>query len=180
MSIDGFVGGPNGELDWMTWDWDDKLKHFTDELHKPVDTILLGRKMTGGFVSHWENIVNTKPDSEEFPFAKIMVDTQKIVFSKTVKSIEGKSIHVENRDLKNSVNELKNKNGKDIIVYGGATFVSSLIKENLIDEFYIYVNPAAIGNGLRIFTGRNNLKLRESKQFGCGIVVLIYEPANDL
>lgn len=83
MSIDGYVAGPNGELDWMVWDWDDQLKSCVNQLHTTVGTILLGRKMTDGFVSHWESVL-TKPDDPAYAFAKIMVDTPKVVFSKTL------------------------------------------------------------------------------------------------
>jgi dihydrofolate reductase len=69
MSIDGYIAGPNGEMDWMVWDWDDKLK-YVFELTEPVDTIILGRKMTDGFVSYWSDIMITKPDDPEYPFAK--------------------------------------------------------------------------------------------------------------
>lgn len=171
MTVDGFVGGPNGELDWMTWDWDDKLKEFAQGITDSFDTILLGRKMAPGFINYWENI---QPDNPDFSYGKTAVETPKIVFSRTVKSIEGKNVSVENRDLKGVINELKNKDGKDIIVYGGASFVSNLIKENLIDELNIFVNPTAIGNGMGIFTEKNGLKLVNSKPYDCGIIVNTY------
>ena len=53
MSLDSYIAGPNGEMDWMVWNWDDKLKNYVFELTEPVDTIILGRKMTDGFVSYW-------------------------------------------------------------------------------------------------------------------------------
>ena len=84
LSIDGFVGGPNGELDWMEWNWDDEIKGYVTELTDSVDTILLGRKMTEGFISHWSNIVTNKPDDPSYPFAKKMVDKPKVVFTKTL------------------------------------------------------------------------------------------------
>ena len=84
MSLDGYVARPNGELDWMTWDQDDKLIEFIHSLIDSSDTILLGRKMTDGFVNHWENVVNNKPDSPDFLLAKKMVDTPKVVFTKTL------------------------------------------------------------------------------------------------
>ena len=61
MSVDGFIAGPNGEMDWMIMDWDDKIRNYVFELTEPVDTILLGRKMTDGFVSYWSDVL-TKPD----------------------------------------------------------------------------------------------------------------------
>lgn len=81
VSVDGFICGPNDEMDWLTWNWDDKSKNFVNELHESVDTILLGRKMAGGFIDHWSRVA---PDTAEYPFARIMMDTPKIVFSKTL------------------------------------------------------------------------------------------------
>ncbi len=83
VSIDGYVAGPNGEMDWMVWEWDDKLAAYVNELTDPVGTILLGRKMTDGFVSHWENVA-TRPDDPGFVFARKMVDTPKVVFTRTL------------------------------------------------------------------------------------------------
>ena len=174
LSVDGYCAGPNGELDWMTWNWDDELKKFVDDLHDTVDTILLGRKMTEGFISHWTNIVKNKPEDESYPFAKKMVDFQKVVFTKTLDSSAWENTELAKGNLADEINKLKNKNGKDIIVYGGAGFVSSLVKEGLIDELNFFINPTANGNGLRIFSDRTDLKLERSKNFDCGIVVLTY------
>lgn len=177
MTVDGFVAGPNGELDWMTWNWDDKLKDFVAELHKPIDTILLGKNMTDGFVGHWSSI--TDPNDESYKFAKIMIDTPKVVFSRTLTESQWINTTVAN-DLVEEVQRLKEQDGGDIIVYGGADFVSSLIKENLIDDYLIFINPTAIGNGLQIFgkAGENRkLELIESTPFECGVVVNHFRPA---
>ncbi|MCL5031025.1 MAG: dihydrofolate reductase family protein [Bacteroidetes bacterium] len=131
MTVDGFVSGPNGELDWMNMNWDDKIKTYVNELTDSVDTILLGRKMTEGFVSYWTSV---EPDSPEYPFARKMVDKPKYVFTKTLQKSNWKNTKIVKGDLTEEIDALKNKSGKDIIVYGGATFVSSLIKNNLIDE----------------------------------------------
>ena len=81
---------------------------------------------------------------------------------------------VENGDLVTEVNKLKSKEGKDILVYGGATFVSNLISENLIDEFNIFVNPTAIGNGLKNFKNINKLHLLKSTAYESGVVANTY------
>lgn len=179
MSVDGFVGGPNGELDFMTWDWDESLKKYVGNLTESFDTILLGRKMTDGFISHWTNIVNNHPDSPEYPSAKIFVDTPKVVFSKTLNKSNWTNTRLTKGDIVDEINRLKKEEGKDIIVYGGANFASSLVENNLIDEYYLFVNPAVIGKGLSIFhqtNGKKSLKLVESKFFDCGIVLHHYQP----
>ena len=175
ITVDGFVAGPEGQLDWMTWDMDEKITGFINHLTDTSDTILLGRKMTPGFVSYWEGELQ-KPGSPEFPFAQKMVDLEKVVFSRTVKHMDGKNIRVHNGDLVDGVTAIKQKPGKDVVVYGGATFVSSLLDHNLIDELNLFENPVAIGDGLRIFTNRKQLTLATSKAYPCGIVVSTYRP----
>ena len=172
-TVDGFVAGPEGQLDWMTQPLDDKLIAFIVQLTDSSDTILLGRKMTEGFIKYWESV---KQDSPEYTFAEKMVNTPKIVFSKTIKSISGKNVRVENGPLVDAINRLKSQPGKDIVVYGGATFVSALVKNRLIDELNLFVNPVAIGRGLRIFEERARLKLISSTRYPSGIVVNTYTP----
>lgn len=82
-------------------------------------------------------------------------------------------------DLVDEIAKLKKQDGKDIIAYGGATFVSALIKHGLIDEFHLFINPTAIGTGLTIFKeldSTQNLTLIKATSFNCGIDVLHYEP----
>src|SRR6266481_2945397 len=124
ITVDGFVAGPEGQLDWMTWAMDEKLLAFINHLTDTSDTILLGRKMTDGFIKYWEGAI-TKPESPEYAFARKIVDTPKVVFSKTLKHVDGKNVRVENGKIVEAVNKLKSAQGKDIVVYGGATFVSS-------------------------------------------------------
>ena len=176
ITVDGFVAGPQGQLDWMTWEMDEKLIAFVNQLTDTSDTILMGRKMTEGFVNYWESV---KPDSPEYEFAQKMVSMPKIVFSKTVTHMDGKNVSVENGPLAEAVNRLKGQPGRDIVVYGGATFVGSLIENNLIDEMNLFVNPIAIGNGLRIFNARTPLTLKASTPYASGIVVNTYERRND-
>jgi dihydrofolate reductase len=185
MTVDGFVGGPNGEMDWMSFDWDNKLTTYVNELTDSVDTILLGRKMTDGFIPYWTDIVK-KPDDPQYAFARKMIDKPKVVFTKTLDKSKWDNTEIAKGELAEEITRLKKTssppNGgqiKDIIVYGGASFVSSLIKNNLIDEYHLFINPAAIGKGLSIFTSLNNklnLKLLKSKTFDSGVVLNYYEP----
>jgi dihydrofolate reductase len=184
ITVDGFVGGPDGDHDWRTWNWDDKLKAFAYSLRDGCDTILLGRKLAETFIPHFEDTVNSlqpknddKALDEKFVYAHRMVSMPKIVFSKTMQTFDGKNVSVENGDLVASIRTLKGQEGKDMIVYGGAGFVSSLIKEGLIDEFYFFVNPVMINKGLRIFDlleHRQKLSLISASPYECGISVLIF------
>ena len=178
ITVDGFVGRSNGELDWMTFSKDDKAREYINALTDSSDTILLGRKMTDGFVNYWTSVLDD-PENPEYSFAQKMVNTPKIVFSKTVRESRWANTTLANGDLVEEVEKLKQKDGKDIIVYGGANFVSNLIKENLIDEFHLAINPTAIGRGLTIFgklEDRLKLKLVRSNTFSNGKVVNHYEP----
>ena len=178
ISVDGFVGGPNGELDWMTWSWDDKLKNLVTALTDPVDYVLLGRKMADGFISHWAKVAED-PANEDHWAGRKFTDTPKIVFTKTLDESTWPNTSLAKGDIVEEVNALKRKEGKDIIVYGGAGFVSSLIEKDLIDEYYLFVNPVAIGKGLTIFGkvgGQFNLQQVDATPYECGITLHRYVP----
>jgi dihydrofolate reductase len=129
--------------------------------------------MTEGFINYWEQAIS-QPNSPSF--AQKMVSIPKVVFSKTINKVAGQNVRVENGPLAEAVNRLKDQAGKDIVVYGGATFVSSLIENGLIDEFNFFVNPVAIGKGMRVFTTRTPLNLTASTPFPSGTVVNTYAP----
>jgi dihydrofolate reductase len=171
------IAGPHNEKDWIDFTWNEKLMEYEDRLHEPVDTILLGRKMTNEFISYWSNVMN-KPDDPWNEFAKKMIETPKVVFTKTLYKSEWPNTKIATGDLKDEITKLKNQDGGDIIVYGGASFDSSLIKENLIDEYYLFINPVAIGNGKTIFKDLKEIRklsLVESIIFDSGTVLLHYE-----
>ncbi len=180
MTINGYVGGPNGENDWMTWNPDDEFIDFMKSNFDSSDTILLGRKLvTGGFIEHWENTAVSNP---EHPFAKKVVDTPKIVFSNTIDESIWNNTTLSKGNLSDDITELKNRNGKDILVIGGADFVSSLIKEGLIDEYHLIINPTAMGDGMTIFNSLDSIRKFtpiSAKLYSGGKTVLSYKPNND-
>jgi dihydrofolate reductase len=162
-------------MDWTARDWDDELKKYVEEITKPVDCIILGRKLAQGFIPHWAS----HPEEEG---ADKFNSTKKVVFTKTLDKSEWDNTVLAKGDLVEEIAKLKKQGGKDIIAYGGATFVSALIKHGLIDEFHLFINPTAIGNGMSIFKeldSKQNLTLVKSTSFDCGIVVLNYEPQRD-
>ncbi len=175
MTVDGYIAGTNGEMDWTAQDWDNELVKYVTEITEPIDCIVLGRKLAQGFIPHWAS-------HPEEAGADIFNRTKKVVFTKTLEKSEWDNTVLAKGDLVDEITKLKKQDGKDIIAYGGATFVSALIKHGLIDEFHLFINPTAIGKGMSIFKeldNKQNLKLVKSTSFDCGIVVLNYEPKND-
>ncbi len=178
ISVDGYVAGVNGELDW-TVSSDAKLWQLINELPDSSDTLLLGRKMAQEFVPHFEAF---EPDSTGFIFSRKMVNIPKIIFTKTQDKAFGQNTSLAKGNLEDEIAKLKNQNGKDILVYGGAGFVSSLIAGGHIDEFYFFVNPVMINKGMRIFDllgERQKLSLISAIPYECGITVLRYKLNNE-
>ncbi|MCB0545124.1 MAG: dihydrofolate reductase [Saprospiraceae bacterium] len=177
ISADGFIASPEGKLDWITWNWDQGIKDHVSALTEPVDCILLGRNVAEGFIPHWTALAqNPETAGEELAFARKMADTPKVVFSRTLDQSKWDNTQIAGGALDDEIARLKQQDGGDIIVYGGGELVSSLIGQGLIDELNLFVNPTAIGEGMSIFRDRTGLKLRQSKAFDCGIVLLQYEP----
>lgn len=172
MTIDGFIAGPNGEMDWMNVNWYDDLMDYVGQLTEPVDTILLGRTLAQGFIPHWTAALETNELG-----AEKMVMTPKVVFSKTLTTSEWANTTIATGNLTDDIQELKNQPGRDLIVYGGGTFVSSLIRENLIDELHLFVNPVILGSGMPIFrevAKQQHYRAATANRFDCGIIVLTY------
>lgn len=179
MTVNGYVAGPNGENDWMTWNPDDEFMAYLNSNYDSADTMLLGRKLADGFIKYWENAFEKNPDT---PFAKKIVDMPKVVFTKTLDKSTWNNTTLAKGNLAEEIAHLKKQNGKDILVFGGAGFVSSLIKEGLIDEYHFIVNPTAIGTGMTIFNllaGIRKFEPIQAKLYPGGKIVLSYKPKND-
>ena len=181
MTLDGYIAGPKGEMDFMTWNWDDGLKKYVTDLTEPVDCIVLGRKLAERFIPYWAGVA-ADPQNPEVSAGRKFTETPKVVFTKTLDKSPWNNTVLAKGGLADEINKLKKQPGKDIIAYGGAAFVSSLIKHGLIDEYHLFINPSAIGDGMPIFKGldkRRDLTLVKSASFPCGIAVLHYTPKGD-
>jgi dihydrofolate reductase len=181
ISIDGYVS-PLNDQDWLIWSWgnewtwDKSLKDYFVRLTKSIGCVLLSSKMAQeGFIDHWTR-VSKEADNPQSAFAKVIAEADKVILSRTLNSSPWPNTVLAKGDLVKEVLDLKKTSDKDIIVYGGSAFVSALIQAQLIDEYYLFVNPVALGNGLKIFNERTNLKLVEAQAFSCGVAVLKYMP----
>ena len=175
-SVDGFVStGPNDEQRWVTLVWEE-VKPYVIELLDATDTILIGRKLAVDYIPHWQGVEKQVND----PFhgvAERICRAKKLVFTRTLSRSEWENTDLATGDLVQEVKALKAKNGKDIVVYGGSTFVSALLKERLVDEFHLFVNPIALGKGVSVFSelqGWQAFRLKKSITYDCGLVLLNY------
>jgi dihydrofolate reductase len=123
-------------------------------------------------------VIKNKPDDPWYAFAKKMIEIPKVVFTKTLNKSKWINTDIATGNLTDEIIKLKSRDGKDMVVYGGASFDSSLIKLGLIDEFLLFINPVAIGNGMTIFKDLNEIQkfnMVESIPFDSGEVLLHYE-----
>jgi dihydrofolate reductase len=185
MSIDGFVGA-NDDHPWQLWEWgddirwDEELKRDFNTVFAGIDTILLSRKMAEeGYLSHWGHAAKKYPADPFYAFAQRIVEARKVVPSDRLKTSRWEHTRVVSGDLPREVAALKVGEGGDMAVFGGAGFASALIAAGLVDEFQLFINPAVLGAGRRIFDqgGFAKLLLLGSKAYACGMVVNRYAPA---
>ena len=175
ISVDGFVARPNGDEDWVTRSADEKLFQLINDIADTADTLLLGRKMAENFIPHFEEFVT---DSPKITFAQKMVNIPKMIFTKTLDKPFSQNTSLAKGNLDDEIAKLKAQDGKDILVYGGAGFVSALIAGGHIDEFFLFVNPVLINKGMRIFElldNQQNLSLITAVPFESGVTVLHYK-----
>jgi dihydrofolate reductase len=157
----------NGEMDWMVWNWGDALKRYVEQITEPVDCIVLGQKLAEGFIPHW-TAVAADPGNPESADGRKFTSTREVAFTRTLDESVWHNTVLAKGNLVTEINKLKQEPGQDIIAYGGAAFVSSLVKHHLIDEFHLFINPSAIGSGMAIFNhldSKQELTLIKSRAF---------------
>ncbi|MET3590837.1 dihydrofolate reductase [Mesorhizobium shonense] len=185
MSVDGFVGADEDRR-WQLWEWggdsawDEELKQDFNAVFTTIGTILLSRKMAEeGYLTHWGNAAKKYPKDPFYAFAQRIVEAEKVVASDKLQASRWERTRVVSGDLPREVNALKAGEGGNIAVFGGAGFAAALVSAGLVDEFQLFINPAVLGSGRRIFDqgGFARLKLIGSKAYACGMVVNRYAPA---
>ena len=173
VSLDGFIAGPNGEIDWSAPD--EELHRFHNQQTREMGAHLCGRRLYEE-MAYWET-ADENPSAPEhgLEFARIWKDMPKIVFSKTLDKVEGNSKLV--RDIfPEEIARLKEQSGKDLAVCG-AGLASTFAKQGLIDEYRLFVSPVVLGGGIPYFPAleeRINLELIETKTFGSRVVYVRY------
>jgi dihydrofolate reductase len=187
VSLDGFIEGPNGEMDWVVGFIEEDEETWRDdfEMLAHVDTCVLGRVMYPAYEEYWTAALDPNrklPLSGELPTAKHVeyaqwaYKTPHIVLSKTLDKVAWKTTRIV-RDVE-EIRRLKQQpGGKDIYAVGGATLVSSLMNQGLIDELRLVVHPLILGGGKALFKDvkdRQVLKLVQAKPFKSGKVSLTY------
>lgn len=171
MTLDGYC-------DHTALDADEEIHQHYSELLRSGGTVLYGR-ITYQLMEFWPTLLkNPSGDKAMDDFAVAIDEIPKIVFSKTLKNIEWKTARLAERNLKEEVLELKQQPGKDIFV-GSRSLIITLLNLHLIDELQLCVHPIIAGKGLPLFENiadKIPLKLIKTKTFGCGAVILYYEP----
>jgi dihydrofolate reductase len=174
VSLDGFIAGPNGEIDWSAPD--EELHRFHNRQARETGPHLYGRRLYEE-MRYWESAEDNPAAPEHvLEFARIWKDTPKIVFSRTLDAVEGNARLVKG-DAAEEVARLKQEPGNDLAV-GGAGLASTFIKLGLVDEYRLFVSPVVLGGGTPYFPAldeRINLELVEARTFGSRVVYVRYQ-----
>jgi len=181
ISVDGFVGGANGENDWVFKTGDEESKAYSVGVIREAGLIIMGRKSFESMAPYWPTATG--------PFAAPMNEIPKALFTKkgfagippsaeqSPAAASWAGARIFNSDLPEGIMELKAETGKPVMAIGGAGFMRSLIATGLIDEYHLFIHPVALGSGLPIFTDLAiplYLKLVDVKAFPGGVVARTY------
>lgn len=170
ISLDGFIEGPNGELDWIIFD---RTSEYVKELQSRFDTVFYGRLTYEKFGLPIEAHV-------DYPqlYNKSVIDMRKYVFSRTMKHMPGNGMMI-NGNLVWEIKRLQEEEGKDIWLCGGPDLLRTFIDHDFIDEYVLAVQPVVLGKGKPLFKDlkhRLNFRLIRSKALKSGVVMLNYRP----
>jgi dihydrofolate reductase len=177
ISLDGFVAGPKGEMDWIRHD--EELFTYVGKRISAGDTALYGRKTYQLMESYWptagDKPTATKHDIEHSKWYK---NVRKVVLSKTLQDSDLTNTKIISDSLSDRIIEIKQQGDKEILLFGSPTATHSLIQQNLIDGYWLFVNPIILGQGIPLFVDiKDKIKLKlltTTRQFNCGVTELNY------
>lgn len=182
ISLDGFTTNSKGQMDWVLAD--KEMFDIAGQQTLKSDTALYGRGTYEIMEAYWPTAADqpnaTKHDIEHSAWYN---SVQKIVVSKTLESSEIKNAKLINKNLPEEIRKMKNEKGKEIVMFGSPTLAHSLMEENLIDEYWLFINPILLGQGNPLFKNLSHeikLRLLTSKTFASGVVCLHYETSNQI
>lgn len=177
VSLDGFTAGPNGEMDWISVD--DEIFRDAIDLSGTVDTAIYGRVTYQMMESYWPKVLTNPSSSQDgIHHAQWVENVQKIVLSRTLEKVEWNNTILIKDNIAEEITKLKQKSGRNMMIFGSPGIVSAFMKNNLIDEFRLNINPVILGNGIPLFkdiSDRINLNLIKTKTFTSGVIGLHYE-----
>lgn len=178
MTLDGFFSGQNGEIDWHIVD--EEYNQYAIDLLNTADTILFGRVTYQLFENYWPALDNKPSASKsELEVANKINILTKIVFSCTLEKVLMKNTVLLKEIIPKEILKMKQRSGKDIVIFGSGSIVSSFARYGLIDEYQFIVNPIAIGKGKTLFRNlkdRIKFRLLRTKRFSSGNILAVYQP----
>lgn len=181
VSLDGFMAGPDGAMDWVGEMYDEAMGRYETDLLARADTLLLGRVTYQSFAGSWPHVPDNPAASEgEKEYARMLNAMRKIVFSRTLAQADWNNSTLKRELVPAEIEELKRGPGRDILIYGSASLVQALTDFGLIDEYQVLVHPLLLSGGKALFQGvrdRTKLTLVGSRTHPSGVVVLSYRPA---
>jgi dihydrofolate reductase len=176
LSLDGFVAGLNGEMDWITIN-EEIFDHVGLRISEG-DTALYGRVTYQMMENYWPSAGDkpaaTKHDIEHSKWYK---KSHKIVLSKTMQDSDSTHTTIISDNIAERINEIKQQPGKEILLFGSPTATHALIQQHLIDGYWLFVNPIILGQGIPLFVDikdKIKLQLLTTRQFNCGVTELNY------
>ena len=172
VSVDGYFEGTNQDLSWFKTS--DDFFEYVKQLFTEVDTILYGRITYEYMAAYWPTATNN-----DALITEKMNSLKKIVLSKQLKEATWNNTEIIEEHITDRVKEIKQQQGKDIVIFGSGTIVSELTQLRLIDEFRLILNPVILSNGNPLFKSINervNLELINAKVLSSGVVILSYKP----
>ena len=176
LSLDGFVAGLHGEMDWIKVD--EEIFDHIDKRIREGDTALYGRITYEMMESYWPAQVDDPTASRhDIEHATWYNNVHKVVLSRTKNGVDLPNTTIVSENVSERIHEIKRQTGKDILLFGSPTATHSLLEQNLIDGYWLFVNPIILGQGIPLFVGikdRIKLKLLTTRQFTSGVTELNY------